>query len=367
MLWLLLMPRRFTSRAATRVAPTECLTFRLDFPIISTMKIVIMLLLCALIAPMQASQIQAVCRTGNAALVVASKPESRAQPREIWTLSPWKRRCIVRGNSARWSEDSAAFSRDGRFLALGCIDSTIEIYDARSGVLRVRLGRVQPETRRDSALADAYSVDALAFSPDGKTLASGNGKGAFFWNWRAKKLLFSRPLWERGEIEGRVLEPRRAYPSVMEFSPDGKSLAIGGGFSSVFLFDVARKKVRRVLPLHSSDGGASALQFSPDGGRLLVVGIWMASGANFDQIALFNARSGRALWRWSNESKNPINARGYERAAFASDGTRFAVSSHKRLEIRSARSARLLWARDFARDLSSLETQRKLLPELNLR
>lgn len=326
----------------------------------------LLVLLCALACSARAETIAAVSRSGNVALIFASNSANQPSRCEIWTLLPWQRRCVVRKNLAAAGEISAAFSRDGRWVALGCIDSTIEIYDARSGKLRARLGDVHPETRHLSGLEDSYAVVAVAFSPDGETLAAGNVKGAFFWDWRHKKLLFSRPLRQRSEVYGCPYGPlHAAYLHVMQFSPDGKTLAISGQDSALFLFDVAQKRVRRSLILHAEEGGAQALAFSLDGRRLLSVGIWAASGASFDQIQMFRVANGRALWRWNNQPKNPREtgiAIGYERAAFAADGRRVAVASSNRLEIRDARTSRLLSVRSYGySDSPSPGTQKRVL------
>jgi WD40 repeat protein len=56
-----------------------------------------------------------------------------------------------------------AFSPDGRTLASGSADATVKLWDVASG----------REVRTLSG--HARGVDSVAFSPDGRTLASGSG------------------------------------------------------------------------------------------------------------------------------------------------------------------------------------------------
>ncbi|MFM6370305.1 MAG: WD40 repeat domain-containing protein, partial [Dolichospermum sp.] len=61
-----------------------------------------------------------------------------------------------------YSVNSLAYSPDGQTLASGSWDKTIKLWNARTGNLLQTLGH-------------SYSVNSLAYSPDGQTLASGSG------------------------------------------------------------------------------------------------------------------------------------------------------------------------------------------------
>jgi WD40 repeat protein len=99
---------------------------------------------------------------------------------------------------------------------------------------------------------------AVAFSSDGRTLATSGIDGIRFWNWQ----------------QGTV---RRSIPgdwpsaSFLAFSPDGKILAacqnmkVADPDTKVYLWEVASGTLVRSIDAH---GGLNALAFSPDGSLL---------------------------------------------------------------------------------------------------
>jgi WD40 repeat protein len=103
-------------------------------------------------------------------------------------------------------------------------------------------------------------VRAVAFSPDGKTLAAASGEpktaGAVtLWDLEKRQ-----PLWTYSAEVG--------LPAVA-FSPDGKTLAVGSYDSTALLFDVVKGEVQATIRGHA--GAVRGIAFSPDG-KLLATG-----------------------------------------------------------------------------------------------
>jgi WD40 repeat protein len=159
-----------------------------------------------------------------------------------------------------------AFSRDGRWLASGSTDGTIKLWDVTTGreahTLRghstVPLEAwVQVEGRETRVFG---GITALAFAPDGQSLASGG----------CDKLI---NVWELATGRKRhALTSSTDWIAALAFSPTGGFLASGAGLQAkiVRLWDVATGHEKRSLP--ADRRGVSALAFSPDG-RWVVCGI----------------------------------------------------------------------------------------------
>ncbi|MEU5784614.1 serine/threonine-protein kinase [Micromonospora lupini] len=107
---------------------------------------------------------------------------------------------------------------------------------------------------------DDDAVSAVAFSPDGATLASAD-TGTFaitFWDVAT------------GRTKA-VAAGHREEVTVLAFSPDGKTLASGGRDGTVKLWDVADQQVRATLVFGEYDTVTRVL-FSPTGDSIAAVG-----------------------------------------------------------------------------------------------
>lgn len=119
------------------------------------------------------------------------------------------------GLATSWSE-TLAFSSDGKTLASGSDDGRIQLWEVEtSHKLSMLKGHRGP-------------VKALAFSPNGEMLASSGAEGKILlWQANTGKRL--------GTLKGHS-----GWIKELTFSPDGKTLASGSGDGVVFLWDVNR-------------------------------------------------------------------------------------------------------------------------------
>jgi WD40 repeat protein len=107
---------------------------------------------------------------------------------------------------------SVAFSPDGKTVASGGVYGSLLLWDVRTGKRRAAPQLFNPE-EGEEGLNPALSV---AFSPDGKLLAAGTLRGLKFWDASTGK-----------EVKG-LKGPRAAVWSVA-FSRDSKTVATAEG------------------------------------------------------------------------------------------------------------------------------------------
>lgn len=144
-----------------------------------------------------------------------------------------------------------AFSLDGKWLASGSGDCTVRLWD-------VATGSTLRELEGHTAL-----VEGVAFSPDGKRLASASEDGSVrLWDVATGSAVqtLGDAFWS--STKSLILE-RVVYR--VAFSPDGKRLASGQWNGMVRLWDVATGSALQTL---ENDGYVSDVAFSPDGKRL---------------------------------------------------------------------------------------------------
>ena len=255
----------------------------------------------------------------------------------IWNLRDPSETPLPFGGNPYGLVTSVAFSDDGARLAAGGLDGSLRLWDVRNPDAAPLLLRGQ------------RSVNSIAFSPNGSSVASASFESV--WLWDVKGAAIPRPVLPRITDEtlaalsndGRRVVSVRGRMTMRVWNlaaPDAKPFAIDNavlGPFSVFSADgrqLASADVKSVIRVWNLDQPASApvlleghqgpimsLAFSPDGSRL-------ASGGLDRSIRIWDVAAGAS----------PVVIRvdgpqGFRALTFSADGSKLAFTSIDRLYL----------------------------------
>jgi eukaryotic-like serine/threonine-protein kinase len=307
---------------------------------------------------------------------------------------------------AVWPADSAGgfclrYSRDGKRLAMGCIEGVVEVWDTATG------------QKVKTFKGDSGNIRAMAFSPDGTRLATGGADGTLrLWDTlepgdAAKisgaasgsplaipdlspdaRILLTHPLWSEpkrielwdtatGRMRGGPIE--LAQPLInWAWSADGERLYLADDGKTVSVVDTVSGQIVRRFRVdaepkayqaalssderwyaHSGPGGTfrtcdartgalsstfqgfaenpRALIFSPDGSRLL-------GADDLGVLKIWDAATGREI------AATTLSRLYIDFVRYSSDGTRVAVLGHivglqiGQVRILDAENANEVWS-----------------------
>jgi len=178
---------------------------------------------------------------------------------------------------------AAAFSPDGKLVAIGSCEDRSQGGDGNGYCNEGDIRLWSIETRQlvgKPVAAHIADVQALAFSPDSRTLASAGDQTIQHW------AVPNPGSGGEAQLIGDPIQSTDTVTHTLAFSPDGKMLAAGGSENRITLWDLASPSAP-AGQIMGHTYWVSALQFSPDGKTL-------ASGSWDDTLLLWDVASREA-------------------------------------------------------------------------
>lgn len=229
--------------------------------------------------------------------------------------------------------DCCAFRDDGKVLAISGPDQVLRVWNLA-------------EMRQVGTFRQPSAVVCLAFTPDRKTLITGDENGTV------------RLLSPEGQLKTTLRSHKDGPAFAVAVSPDGKKLATGGRDKVIKVWDISKPKTPTPSVLTGHTNPVLALAFAPSGDALVSVAdeqmrVWDTSGENAKAGAVVplggKARSvavspdgkkvvtagspeTNRVWEFNDgkpEKPVPFNTdgRGAFSAAFSPDGTTIACAA----------------------------------------
>jgi WD40 repeat protein len=214
--------------------------------------------------------------------------------------------------------DSIVYDPTGTIIATGGFDGMINAWDVENGQ---RIYQIAMTTG---------GLSRVAISPDGHYLIVGECDGQLKqWNLTSGLLI-------------RELEGHQDYINRITFSPNGRLFATTGDDNRVRIWDGETGDLLLSIPQHAPPFG---VEFSPDGRRIAVT--YVSGDLPRDHIRLFDVTSGEEIQRMKSVERNSYDVH------FTSDGQHLVAGTEQVGKI-------FVWDSYTGEEVDSFETGRSI-------
>ena len=253
----------------------------------------------------------------------------------LWDVKSGRQIWITETSFIRKADESINlkefyWSRDGKTLVTKSVNKTFQTWDAKTGKI-LALTETKPEieliTPNKINVSYTKNYDNISiFDADTKEtkLIKRFGNNSAFDISNNGEMIAEGGSW--GDAAIRISEIKTGkswwldgHPSVVggiDFSPDGKFLAVGGSDKIIYIFDAQTHALIKRLVGHTKS--INSLAFSPNGNILI------SSGDN-EVMKIWDWREGKFL----QDVKSEADIFGADKVSFSTDGKYFLTTSDR--------------------------------------
>ena len=224
-----------------------------------------------------------------------------------WNVSTGELLFKFSGQSNAFGVDGIAISPDGKQVATGEFDTTVRIWDTSGNLLHILYGH-------------ASYIDDVAFSPDGNYLASASEDGtAKLWEVEPGKLILTLSGHSSGVVG-------------VKFSKDGKQIITISRDKTIKIWGISPSSGSDLLNLVGHTDRVYDVAYNPDGTQI-------ATSSFDNMIKFWDSASGKELLTTAIET--PMNGGA---VSYSPDGKRLIFADGNQVKMMDTKSGKLVFA-----------------------
>jgi WD40 repeat protein/serine/threonine protein kinase len=248
--------------------------------------------------PVNTGPVYSVALSTDGKRIVSGNWDTTGEALTVWDADTGQKTWALEGTLS--GTLSVAFSPDGKQIASSHLDGAVKVWDAAAGK-HIRTLRGPSVGSRPNIKGESKAVHGLTFTPDGKHVIGGDRDGTVtVWDVDTGK-------------ESRALKGHTGEVNSVAVSADGKRIVSGSADKTVVIWDADTGKAIRTFKGHT--GSVAGVALSADAQRII-------SGSQDGTVKVWDAVTGEVLRTLVGHTAEVVGV------TVSEDGQRIVSGSH---------------------------------------